>query len=324
MDGERISASAAVLKGQGHIDFAKVDVPEPQSDQVRVRLQGCGVCASNLPVWEGRPWFEYPLAPGAPGHEGWGIVDALGPTITDFAVGERVALLSYNAYAQYDLVRAGALVRLPSALDSQPFPGEPLGCIMNIFARSHIEAGQTVAIIGIGFMGALLTELCTGAGARVIAVSRRTFALEIAREYGAVSAVRLDDPAHAAQQVQALTQGAGCERVIEVTGHQSALDLATEISGVRGRLMIAGYHQDGIRQIDMQKWNWKGLDIINAHERDPQTYLEGMYLAVEAVTDGRLHPRPLYTHTFALGELSQAFEALRERRDGFLKALVMT
>jgi NADPH:quinone reductase len=233
-----------------------------------------------------------------------------------------VAALSYNAYAEYDLAATDAVVRLPAELADQPFPGEPLGCAMNIFRRSDIQPGHKVAIIGIGFLGVLLTELASAA-ARVIAISRRPFALEMARAYGAVAAVRLDDFSHAAQQVNALTKGKGCDRVIEVTGHQSALDLATEIVCVRGRLVIAGYHQDGSRQIDLQQWNWKGLDVINAHERDPKQYIDGIRLAVEAVTDGRLHPSPLYTHTFALGELSRAFELLRQRPDGFMKALVL-
>ena len=73
------------------------------------------------------------------------------------------------------------MVPLPAALDGVPFPGEPLGCAINIFRRSDIEAGQTVAIVGIGFLGALLTQLAAHAGARVIAISRRPFALDVAR-----------------------------------------------------------------------------------------------------------------------------------------------
>jgi len=54
--------------------------------------------------------------------------------------------------------------------------------------------------------------------------------------------------------------------VIEAAGQQWPLDLATELTRERGRLIIAGYHQDGPRQINMQLWNWRGLDVINAHE----------------------------------------------------------
>jgi threonine dehydrogenase-like Zn-dependent dehydrogenase len=317
-------ARAARLVGDGRIELPEIEPPQPGAGQVRLRLEGCGVCASNLPVWEGRPWFQYPLAAGAPGHEGWGVVDALGPDVAGIEIGERVAAISYGAYADYDLAAADALVPLPPELYGRLFPGEALGCAMNIFARSAVEAGQTIAIIGIGFLGALLTELATRAGARVIAVSRRAFALEVGREYGAVATVQAEDPVHAAAEIKAIAGDKGCDCVIEATGHQSALDLATEIVGVRGRLVIAGYHQDAPRTIDMQVWNWKGLDVINAHERDPKVYVNGIERAVEAVVSGGLHPHALYTHTYGLDELAQAFADLRARPDGFIKALLVT
>ena len=107
--------------------------------------------------------------------------------------GDRVAALSYHAYAEYDVADADAVVPLPDALAGQPFPGEPLGCAMNIFRRSEIAPGQTVAIVGIGFLGAILTRLASEAGARVIAVSRRPFSLEVARAMGAAETIPMDD-----------------------------------------------------------------------------------------------------------------------------------
>ena len=65
-----------------------------------------------------------------------------------------------------------------------------------------------------------------------------------------------------------LTGGRFCDVVIEAVGKQWPLDLAAELAGERGRLIIAGYHQDGLRQVNMQLWNWRGLDVINAHQRD--------------------------------------------------------
>ena len=98
---------------------------------------------------------------------------------------EGCGALSYHAYATHDIAEADAVVVLPDALRGRPFPAEPLGCAMNIFARSGIRSGDTVAIVGIGFLGALLTQLATAAGARVIAIGRRAFALDLARQTGA-------------------------------------------------------------------------------------------------------------------------------------------
>jgi threonine dehydrogenase-like Zn-dependent dehydrogenase len=313
---------AAVLAEPGRALVEEVAIPEPGPGQLLVRLEGSGVCASNLSPWEGQPWFEYPFEPGAPGHEGWGRVEAVGSGVEGFAAGDRVAFLSGHAYAEYDVADASQAVLLPASLDDQPFPAEPLGCAMNIFRRSDIQPGQTVAIVGIGFLGALLTRLAKNAGARVIAISRRPFSLEVAREMGADECVPMDDHWKIIERVKELTGGQFCDRVIEAVGKQWPLDLAAELTRERGTLIVAGYHQDGPRQVNMQLWNWRGLDVINAHERDPAIYLRGMREAVEAVASGALDPAPLYTHRYPLDRLGDALDATRDRPEGFLKALV--
>ncbi|HEV2865106.1 MAG TPA: alcohol dehydrogenase catalytic domain-containing protein, partial [Allosphingosinicella sp.] len=183
---------AAVLTGPGALKIEHKPVPEPGPGQVRIRLEGCGVCASNLTPWAGPEWMEFPTAPGALGHEGWGVVDSVGEGVTGLAAGDRVAALSYASYAEFDVAEAANVVKLPESLAGRPLPGEPLGCAMNIFRRSAIEAGQTVAIIGIGFLGAVLTRLATDAGARVIAISRRPYSLEVARAMGAAETIPLE------------------------------------------------------------------------------------------------------------------------------------
>ena len=75
--------------------------------------------------------------------------------------------------------------------------------------------------------------------------------------------------------------------------------------------------------INMQLWNWRGLDVINAHERDERLYVQGIREAVEAVERGGLDPSPLYTHRFSLDELDTALNNTRDRPDGFMKALIM-
>jgi threonine dehydrogenase-like Zn-dependent dehydrogenase len=313
---------AAVIAAPGVARLEEVARPLPGRGQVRIRLEGCGVCASNLTPWAGPAWQTFPLAPGALGHEGWGVIDLVGEGVEGLRVGERVAALAFNSYAEYDLAEARACVPLPEALAGQPFPGEPLGCAMNIFRRAGIRPGDTVAIVGIGFLGAILTRLASDAGARVIAISRRAFALDVARRFGAAEALPMGDRAGVAEQVQALTGGALCDLAVEATGHQEPLDLAAELTRERGRLVVAGYHQDGPRLVNMQLWNWRGLDVICAHERDAQVCVAGLRDVIEAVACGRLDPRPLYTHAFPLEELGAALNATRDRPDGFLKALV--
>src|SRR5690554_2232588 len=116
---------AAILASPRRFELQACEPAALSDRQVRVRLAGCGVCASNLPVWQGRPWFSYPLDAGAPGHEGWGRVDAVGKDVRELAVGDRVAFLSGHAYAHHDLVTPESVVKLPRELDGIPFPGEP-------------------------------------------------------------------------------------------------------------------------------------------------------------------------------------------------------
>jgi threonine dehydrogenase-like Zn-dependent dehydrogenase len=213
------------------------------------------------------------------------------------------------------------VVPLPAALDEQPFPGEALGCALNIFARSQISQGHWVAIVGAGFLGALLVQLASRAGAKVIAISRRQFALDLAGQCGAALTIPMHDHQHIIDRVMEATERRGCDVVIEAVGEQWPLDLAGELTAVRGRLVVAGYHQDP-RQVNMQLWNWRGLDVVNAHEREPEAYLRGMREAVSAVMSGQIDPSILYTESYPLAELGLAMTALKERPDGTLKTWV--
>jgi threonine dehydrogenase-like Zn-dependent dehydrogenase len=318
---EGVMQAGAIVE-PGVVRLVDTAVPEPGADEVRVRLEGCGVCASNLELWGGQSWFDYPLPAGVPGHEGWGIVDRMGDRVSKVRVGDRVAMLSANAYAQYDIAKEDAVIRIPDLLEDQDVPAEPLGCAVNIFRRSQISPGQNVAVVGIGFLGALLVQMASNAGANVVAVTRRRFALDIAEKMGAAHLIEMNDPLAVKQQVKDLTAGEGCSVVIEATGKSQPLELAAQLIRERGRLVIAGYHQDGPRQVNMQLWNWLGIDVVNAHERDPKVYLAGMRQALDMIADGSITPSLLYTHAFTLGELGTALDMTASRPDGFMKALI--
>lgn len=321
-DGVPARMRALVLAAPGRCELREIPTPSPTAEQVLVRIEGCGVCGSNLPLWEGREWFSYPTAPGSPGHEAWGTIVAVGSEVRALSVGERVAMLSERGFADYDVANASSVVPIPRPITGDA-PGEPLGCAMNIEKRSSLARGQTVAVIGVGFLGALVVQSAARIGARVIAISQRPFSLDLARRMGATDTLALEDD-HGAivRTVDELTRGELCDRVIELVGLQRPLDLATRLCRTRGRLVIAGFHQDGPRTVDMFQWNWRGLDVVNAHERDPAAYTAGMTAAFGRIVEGRLDPTPLYTHRVPLERAGDAFEMLRTRPDGFVKALV--
>jgi threonine dehydrogenase-like Zn-dependent dehydrogenase len=313
---------AAVVTAPRRAELTTVRLGDLDRDSLRVEVEGCGVCGSSLPTWEGRPWFSYPLEPGALGHEAWGRVIDRGPEVGagSPAVGARVAFLCETAFAEVVDVPARLVVGLPDAVQG-PFPGEALACGFNVAARSGFGPDQVVAVVGMGFLGTIVAALAAEAGAHVIAMSRRESALELARTMGAKEAVTLGvhDPVAA---VERLTEGGLCDVVVEAVGAQEPLDLAAKLTKVRGRLVVAGFHQDGPRSVDLQMLNWRGIDVVNAHERDDELRLAGIRAAADAVASGRLDPTPLYTHHYPLGQLAQALDAMAERPDGFMKALV--
>ena len=291
----------AVLTAPGHFVLHAAPIPEPGPGEVRIRLEGSGVSASSVPVWHGAPSSQYPQSSGMPGHEGWGHVDALGDGVSGLRVGERVTAMSQRAFAEYDIARADAVVPVPEMLDHVPFPGEPFGAAFTVFAHADVRPDDTVAIIGIGFIGAVLTRLVSSAGARVIALSRRASSLRMAREMGALERVSLSkgDDASVVARVTDLTGGRLCERVIECVGAPETLDLAGALTAEDGRLTIAG-----------------------AHAPDPAAFVQGIRAATNALAAGVLDPLPLVTHRYPLDRLDDAFRTTVARPDGFVKAVV--
>jgi threonine dehydrogenase-like Zn-dependent dehydrogenase len=272
---------AGVVTGPRSAAAVEARVPEPAPGEVLIRVEGCGVCGSSLPLWEGREWFSYPAEPGAPGHEVWGRLED----------GRRVAALSYHGFAEWDVARADEVVELPEALDGVPFPGEALACAVNVVRRADVRPGARVAVVGMGFLGTTVARL----------LSLVTTCHEVRR--GDVPDGEFDV-------------------VVEAAGTQAALDTASALVATRGRLVVAGFHQDGPRTVDMQGWNWRGLDVVNAHERDPQAYVDGMREAARLAAAGELDVASLVTHRFGLDELDAAFEAAATRPPGFVKAVV--
>ncbi len=313
---------AAVITKPGKVALQTFPMQNTGNQEVLVKVTGCGLCASSLPVWEGRDWFSYPLAPGAPGHEGWGVVEEIGEEVHGLLKGDLVAFLGSASFAQFAILPAAEVIKLPEELVDVPFPAEPLGCAVNIFRRSDIQPGQTVGIIGCGFLGLLLVQLCKTAGARVIALSRRPSSLEKAKANGADELIALEDHHRIIEEVKELTQGSFCDRVVECTGMEWPLNLAAELCKIRGVLVIAGYHQDGMRQLNVQLWNWRGLNVVNAHERDPWRYVEGIGLAAEYYLKGVMDHEELLSHAFPYTHLQEALNLQQAAPDGFTKAYI--
>ncbi|MEM2703436.1 MAG: zinc-binding dehydrogenase, partial [Candidatus Bathyarchaeia archaeon] len=188
--------------------------------------------------------------------------------------------------------------------------------------RSNIHLGDVVVVIGCGFMGLLLIQLAALRGpSELIAIDINDERLKIAEEFGAevsLNPYRVDP----IKYIMDATGGRGADVVIEAVGEQSSLDVATKIAKIRGTLVIFGYHVGEPRIIDMERWNWKGLDVINAHERETEVYMEGMRIGINLLSKGKIKIKPLITHTYPLEQINRAFTDVETKIKGLIKAVI--
>jgi 2-desacetyl-2-hydroxyethyl bacteriochlorophyllide A dehydrogenase len=305
---------AVAVRGPRDAAVVEVPTPSPAAGQVLVRVAACGVCGSDLNAWRGVPGIEYPLPPGAPGHEIWGEVVELGAAVNSIRVGQTVTGLLWNGFAELGVGRADDLVVVPDGLDGTVILGEPLACAMNVVRRSALQPDDRVAVVGFGYLAALVVQLLPANVGGWLAVSRREESRALAMRLGAVAAYdfsTIPTPLWDSFPV-----------VIEASGVQQTLDYATWLTAVGGRLVIAGYHADGPRTVNMQSWNWKGIDVINAHEREPQRYVSALREGLDLVTARRVDLASLQTHTWPLERAAEAFRLAEERPAGFIKGML--
>jgi threonine dehydrogenase-like Zn-dependent dehydrogenase len=109
---------------------------------------------------------------------------------------------------------------------------------------------------------------------------------------------------------------------IEASGTQAGLTLAGQMAREHGVLAILGYHQGGPRQVDMELWNWKALEVLNAHERRAGYQMDCMRRGLTLLAAGKLQTAPLVTHRFGLDQVDDAFRALLTKPAGFVKAVI--
>jgi len=301
----------AVLNAPRQLEIADAPVPDPGAGEVLLRVANCGVCASELDMWEGRAAIEYPRFPG---HEVSGTVERVGPGVRSLRPGEPVAAwVTERGLADYVTARAehcfpAGAVPLDLAL------AEPLACAVNAVERAAVALGDDVVIVGAGFMGHLVHKLVQLKGPRAVTVAdTRADALERAAALGATRTVDVRREPLA---------GLDADVAFEVTGVQAGLLAAGDAVRMSGKLVIVGFHQGGSREIPLGAWNWMALDIVNAHFRDAETIMRGMRTGMRLLTSGALALDDLVTHRFALEDVNDAFAVAVEKPDGFVKASI--
>jgi 2-desacetyl-2-hydroxyethyl bacteriochlorophyllide A dehydrogenase len=311
----------AILTGPKEFQFQEEQLPTLQPDEVLVQVAACGVCTSELDMWEGKAGGN--MYPRYPGHEVSGIVADVGKDVQGLAGGDRVAVWAPGrGFAEYVVVKSKYCFQagdLPLDLAL----AEPLACAVNTVELANISLSDDVVIIGGGFMGNLVQKLIALQGPRrLIVADTREDALERALTLGATHVV---NPAKESlpEVVKSLTDGQGADVAFEVVGAQAPLTSLGDVTRMSGKVVIVGYHQGEPRQIPLGYWNWMAFQILNAHFREEAIILRGMRIGMRLLTSGRLSLEDLVTHRFGLSEINDAFLAAHEKPEGFVKSTIV-
>ncbi|MEX2673159.1 MAG: zinc-binding dehydrogenase [Phycisphaeraceae bacterium] len=312
--------AAAIITGPRRLRLEMVPVPGVAASQVRVRVAGCVVSPLDTPAWRGTRGWRYPLMPGEPGVEAWGVAEAVGHDVKHIAEGDRVAMVTRQGFAELAVSEADQVVRIEAGSEGRRSKGEvvaatTLGRAMNVWRRAGGDAGlgrgERVAVLGMGMVGLAVVQLAAGAGADVVAVSRRQQGLRWAKQCGATEAIQCDRLAGTEATLSELTRGRGFTRVIEASGAGGLTRLAGRIVSRGGRLVLAGgsagaaeQERDGTAEV----WQRADVELVSGRIRDPRSAIRGMHEALHAIADGRLRPDELQTQRFTLPGLGKAME----------------
>jgi 2-desacetyl-2-hydroxyethyl bacteriochlorophyllide A dehydrogenase len=312
-----MSASRAyeiTAPGRGRV--IEVELAAPGAGQVLIRVEANGLCASDLPVW------RQPVAPPLRiGHEPVGRVVSAGAGV-HLSPGTLVAGRIADSFADHAIAELADVVPIPEGIDPSIAIAEPLGCVAEGLRRTAVPLGARVAVVGLGFMGLVMVQLLRNAGvAHVSAIDPRSDARDAALLNGADDAFADDAlPANAISE-QGSPDRHGYDVIVEASGSQPGLDLATRLVRPHGILSILGYHQ-GPREVDMREWNWKALDVVNAHVRDRDLLRTSTIAALALQAAGRIDIGRLITHRFPLERVDDAFATLQAKPHGFIKAVI--
>ncbi len=254
---------ALVFHGKEQVSVDELPIPVPGRDQVRVRVMACGVCGTDIHIYDGAKGAADCVPPTVLGHEFSGVVDAVGEGVTDWRCGDRVAIdpnntcgscswclsgkahfcenmigtgtTSDGGFAEYCVVHRRQLNRIADSLSfEEGAMAEPVSCCLHGMDLTEVEQGDRVLIIGGGAIGQIMLRLCKLAGAsELVMVDHHQNKQDLAAASGAT---------FTAMSVEALKDRFpnGFDRVIECVGRISSVQDALSMCGNKATLMIFG------------------------------------------------------------------------------------
>ncbi|MDR1106728.1 MAG: zinc-binding dehydrogenase [Treponema sp.] len=312
---------AAAMAAPQKFEIVDKQIPEITSDQLLIRVIACGICMSEYPRWnEGRQTGE------VFGHEPVGVVEKTGTNIKDFKKGDRVSGLFRHAFAEYTIANPALVIKLPDEVSDLEGILEPWSCLVSGAERILMDLGSSVALVGCGYMGLGFLQMMKLRGAgKIIAIDIREESLENARRFGADETYMSDavPSKYIVDKWDDKIFARGVDVVVEAGGGATTLELAGKLVRPHGTLAVVGFHQSGgRREVDMHLWNWKAINVINAHERRSSVQMEYFARAIKLIQAKRLQSREMMTHEYSLVDINRAFWELKEKPPGYIKGYI--
>lgn len=294
-----------------------VPLPEPGPGEARIKIQASGVNFIDVYQRTG----QYPLQlPAILGGEAAGVVDALGPGVEDLRPGERVAYASHlGAYAEYAVVPAWKLVRVPDSLDIRQAAAVMLqGLTAHYLTHSTypLKPGDVALVhAAAGGVGHLLVQIARQRGARVIGTVSTEEKARLARESGADEVIIYTEADFEAE-VKRLTGGRGVDVVYDSVG-KATFDKSLNCLRPRGMMVLFGQSSGRVPPFDPQILNVKGSLFLTRPSLGPYIAdrAELLWRANDLFTwlaNGQLKVR--IDQVFPLADAAQAHRYLEERR----------
>jgi NADPH2:quinone reductase len=302
--------------GTEAMQYEDAPMPEPEPGEARVKVQAIGVNFIDVYHRSG----QYPLeTPFTPGSEAAGVVDVVGPGVTEVQVGDRVAYaMQIGAYAEYAVVPAWKLVPLPNAVSFEVGAAVMLqGMTAHYLTHSTFPlAAEHSALVhaAAGGVGLLLIQLAKQRGAFVIGTVSTVPKEQLAREAGADAVIRYTEQDFVAE-TKRLTDGKGVHVVYDSVG-KTTFDGSVNCLRPRGYLALFGQSSGAVPPIDPQILNAHGSLFLTrpslghyAADRDELLWRSGELFNL--IADGKLHVR--IDRTVPLREVAVAHRALESR-----------
>jgi predicted dehydrogenase/threonine dehydrogenase-like Zn-dependent dehydrogenase len=276
------------------------------------------------------------------GYSSAGTIAALGPDMSGFQVGQRVACAGggYAVHAEYAIVPRNLLALLPDNVDFESASFTTLGAIaLHGFRLAHAQLGERVAVIGLGLLGLLAVGIAQAAGCQVIGIDLDPGRVTLAQEIGAQAVLR----AHAEAAAVSFSQGRGCDSVLICADTASAdpVELAGAIARDRARVVAIGavglhmprkvYYEKELTFLNSRSYGPGRYDPAyeEAGEDYPIGYVrwtEGRNLEaiVGLLASGRLDVKPLITHRFPVDQAPQAYELITGKSEAPCLGVLLT